>query len=645
MKRIAILFSVALILSVPITMALNHKFMMKNAAIQAGETAEVAAAGARAYLEDMADYDDLMKDARLRKEAHDAFRFICSETGIRYMYLYKIDEEEIKHLIVCAAGDEEDDLRLSRDFAFGSEARRPVYESERKVMSGEVYEAFEFIDDEYGNVCQYVVPAFDDEERNILIGVDYSVDRITDIARKNVMMLIFQGAIMIGLAFVIAMLLVSSLVIKPIKLLSGRMNNFVNDRNSRVPYVKAEHRFEDEISDMEDSFDKMAVDISDYVDNIERLSDEKAEVRTQMDIARKIQCGIIPSESVLKGNGYEISGVEKPAREVGGDFYDIFYLDKENVCVVAGDVSGKGIVAALVMLMVRTAIQEKVRAGVSLSDTLNRINQELYLKNPENMFITAFLMSMNIRTGEVRYANAGHNPPVLLTDSPSYLKVNPGIAMGVFDDSRIIEEEIKLGPGEGILIYTDGITEAVNTGRAQYGEERLRTAILTSCRENGGYDARRLVSDVVASVDGFSKDAEQFDDMTCCAVIHKGYVEQDRPDLESFGTVKDTLISSFGNNEKTRSWILACEEIHTNIVDYSGADHVSFRFERRGDNCSVTFIDNGVYFNPKKATVRTKEFEELDSGGMGILFARKIAKEMVYDRVADTNVLTLRFEG
>ena len=643
LTRIAILFLDALIVSVVIIMLLSHSYMVMNAAIQAGDFARAVAMGAGASLGTDGDFSLLFKDAELRRKTHDAFRFICEKTGIRYLYLYTVDEEGVKHYIVCAAKDDEEDRRMNEEYGFGSKSSRPLFDGEKAVLSGKASETFEYISNDYGEVYQYVVPAYNTEDINALIGVDYPADGISVIARKNVMQLILQGAVVVGLAYVLSLLFIRILVIKPIKILSGKMKNFIDDRKAGMPSENANHLFEDEMTDIEGSFNKMARDISDYVQDIEKLSEEKTEVRTQFDIAHKIQSGIIPRESFFKGNGYGMFGIEKPAREVGGDFYNVFYLDKENICVVAGDISGKGIAAALVMFMIMTAIKEKLSAGISLADTLNRLNQEMYLKNPENMFATVFVMKMNVRTGAVSFANAGHNPPILLSGSPSLLEMNAGTPLGLFEDSRIIEEKLQVGVGEGILIYTDGITESINSERQQYGGERLCSAVMDSYKRNGcSYDERALVYDIEDSVGSFSGSGDQFDDMTCCALVRNEYKE--KPDMETYEVFKNTILTSFGNNEKTRRWILACEEIYVNIISYSGADNVSIRFERREATCSVTFFDDGMAFDPNKADVGKKEFEELDSGGMGIMLAGKCAKEMIYNRIEGINVMTLRFE-
>ena len=647
LKRIALLFLIALIVSAFLTMAVSHRFMMRDAAKQARSIAEVVATSVKTV---MGSYDavyDLMEDEELRDKTHGIFRYICTNTGVRYLYLYTIDENEEKHYIVCAAEDEEEDRKMNEEYGFGTKNSRPVYDAERNVLRGDVEDDFQFIDNDYGDVCMYVVPVRNRDNRTIaLIGVDYDIQDIIEIVTGNIRVLFLLGALVFGIAYVSAMELIRRLVLWPIYSLSDRMKSFVKNRKEHVSVKKRKTIFEDEITDIEGSFDKMAGDITQYVDDIERLAAEKSQNQAQLDIARKIQNGIVPMEYSLTGHEYELYGCEHPAREVGGDFYDIFSSGDNSIFVVVGDISGKGISAALFMVMVKTSIRIKLKSGSSLAETLNSVNQEIYSSNPEGMFATVFAMMLNTKNGVVKYANAGHNPPLLLKDRPAYLEMNCGTILGLFEDPGIVDEEIQLDDGEGILIYTDGITEAVSKNREQFGSGRLSEEAVKCYLANGNaYPARALVSGILRSVNEFSEGLEQFDDITCAAIVYnRSNHEELTLDIASFENVRREIINSLGKSDRTKGIILACEEIFINIVNYSQADNVYYSCNRSGDVYSVTFSDNGIPFDPVNARIRKKEFEELDTGGMGIVFASRNSKEMIYNRTDDRNVLTLRFE-
>ena len=184
--------------------------------------------------------------------------------------------------------------------------------------------------------------------------------------------------------------------------------------------------------------------------------------------------------------------------------------------------------------------------------------------------------------------------------------------------------------------------------KEQYGEERLLGNIANEYADsNNGVNARKITSCIVDTVREFAGEAEQFDDMTCATLLFE-HDEGDKMELTlelaSFDSVKKTILNSLGDNEKTRNTILACEEMFANIVFYSGADNVRFSCERVGSTYSVTFSDNGKPFDPVRAKLKEKDFEELDTGGMGIMLARMNSDEMLYSRTDVRNVLTMRFK-
>ncbi|HAG69071.1 MAG TPA: hypothetical protein DCL38_03765 [Lachnospiraceae bacterium] len=423
------------------------------------------------------------------------------------------------------------------------------------------------------------------------------------------------------------------------------MRSFISNIDSPVP--ERETFFEDEITDMESSFHEMTSNMREYVEKIKSLTSDKVQVQTQLDVARGIQSGLIPMENYTLGDGYEICGIEKPARAVGGDFYDIFRLDNKRVCVVIGDISGKGVSAAMFMVMVKTGIRENLRGGRSPRETFSSLNREICFSNPENMFATVAILILDTETGVVQYVNGGHEPPLLLSGTADYLEPAAGCALGLFDDAKAGEQEIRLKDGEGLLLFTDGVNEAINVKKEQYGTERLRELAMSHYSGHGKrYDSEALIKDIEAGLEGFCKEAEQFDDITCTALIFRGNAKERRRltmDLASLPVIRDTILGSVKDEERAKVIILVCEEIFTNIVNYSGATEVSFYCERTEKLYSVSFFDDGIPFDPVNCNLRDKSFEELDTGGMGIKLARMNTEEMVYNRTDGINRLVLRF--
>lgn len=649
--RIAFLFLIAFFIAAASTFAFSYKYLMDSVETEAGEIAEAAATAVLSAVGSQGGLDVLYKDEDLRARVHEIFRFICRRDELRYLYLYTVDGDGIRHYVISAADSDGDDALIQDKLGFGAADRTPLIDAERSVLNRECSEDWEIVDDEFGKTYVYILPVLNQSGAVLaLIGADYSMESMVKRAIDDLKIVLLPGVLVLAVTYALALLFIRRSVIRPIKALSEQMQSFARDRKSSAAVPKRRARYEDEISDIENSFEKMKLDIGQYVSNIESLTVEKVYNQTQLDVARRIQNGIVPEELSLTGESFEAYGCSRAAREVGGDFYDLFVLDDTHVCAVIGDISGKSISAALFMVMVKTTIRENLRAGHRLAETLNLVNRTICVSNPENMFATVLACILDTETGTVTYANAGHEEPLVLVREPYYLKMKSGIALGLFEDSDIVEEEISLSGGEGLLLYTDGIPEAINRERKQFGFDRLKAAAAQDVPDGltpASYDVRRLAGDVVASWKEYTEGMEQFDDITGLVLLYKDSDSTGRsiaPDMDAFVTVRKTILTSLGDSENTRKIILACEEMFSNIVNYSGADQVVFSCRRTGDKWIVLFTDNGTEFDPVRTERPETDFDDLEFGGMGIMLARSIASDMVYNRMGGRNVLTMAFD-
>jgi anti-sigma regulatory factor (Ser/Thr protein kinase) len=279
--------------------------------------------------------------------------------------------------------------------------------------------------------------------------------------------------------------------------------------------------------------------------------------------------------------------------------------------------------------MLKTVIREKLTAGYSPAETLNRTNDQFLAQNPENQFTTVFIAVLNTRTGELLYCNAGHNPPLLLQEECAFLNPEPGIALGLFENADLKDETCSLAPGQGILLYTDGVSEAVSPERQFFGEERLREAVKGF--SDGENAAEETVLRLSGAVDAFCGENEAFDDMAVLALVYRGdeSIWQSLPvELSAFDKVKEAVFAAAGDSPETRQALLACDEALTNIVCYSGASSLDFSCSTNGDMLSVSFSDNGIPFDPTAAIPMEKEFERLDGGGMGLNLIRLCTSSM-----------------
>jgi sigma-B regulation protein RsbU (phosphoserine phosphatase) len=244
---------------------------------------------------------------------------------------------------------------------------------------------------------------------------------------------------------------------------------------------------------------------------------ERAAVQRDLDLARELQGGLLPKTfpTEAEAPGIEIFARLYPAKEVSGDLYDFFEVEPGKLCLVVGDVSGKGIAAGIFMAVTRTLIRANALPGRKPLEILQRVNAQLAKENQASLFVTIVLGIIDTHTGRMVYGQGGHNPPVRIPAKgrPEY-EPPGGMPMGVFEDAKFGEREVDLLPGESFLIYTDGVTEAMNEARDLFGEDRLLAAV-----EGGAsLSSEKLTERVVEKVEEFVQEAERSDDITLLAV-------------------------------------------------------------------------------------------------------------------------------
>lgn len=647
--QVAILFLLAGFIAFASIFHYSYRNMLNRAVEQADEVARAVANSVLVAVDSREDLEWLYRDEEFREKMHQAFRALCRKTDIRYLYLYTVDEDQYRHYIICAANSDEDDKRMQAEYGFGSVRKLPLFQAEINVLSGTVDEDHELIDNDYGYVCMHTVPIRDQDGTIMaLVGADYNMKNIQFNAWKNLLNSGMQGMMAYSITFIIALFLIWWSVLRPVRKLSEQMRIFAMDRKEIEINKNRKTLCDNEITDIENAFNRMTADIRRYVHDNEILTRKEAYTNAELDVARNIQRGIVPGHYSVSKDHFEFCAFAEAAREVGGDFYDAFTLEGGQECVVIGDISGKGISAAMFMAMVKTSIRENLLSGRGLAETLNRVNVELWRSNPEKMFATTFAMILDTKSGVLTYANAGHEQPLILGRDPFFPEVRSGMPLGLFEKAGITEEKLVLRDGDGIFLYTDGITEAINAEQEQYGKDRLREKVLHEYREEiHSYEPKVLADAVASSVLAYTGEAEQFDDITCLAMVYKNSEAGSKtltPGFESFATVKESIFQDLGDSDHTKEIILACEEIFTNIVNYSGTDQIIFIARRSGETYLVCFSDNGAAFNPVEARPAEKPFEELAFGGMGIIIARENSRDMVYSRIDGRNVLLMEFD-
>ena len=262
----------------------------------------------------------------------------------------------------------------------------------------------------------------------------------------------------------------------------------------------------DEIGMMARSYTSLINYTNEYIENIHQIEGEKQRIKAELNIAEKIQKSNLPTESI-ENEKYHIFGYSQPAKEVGGDFYDYYELDEDNVAIVIGDASGKGIPAAILSTITQSIIKQLLKTERDPSKVLYMLNNQLCENNSESMFITLWLGIYNNKTNILTFSNAGHNFPLLMEDEKfNVLEVNKGIVLGIMEEFEFVKETIDMP--KKIIVYTDGITDEKNSNGEFYGEDKLINFLNKHKSENN------IITELLKDISEFTSHEEQFDDMT-----------------------------------------------------------------------------------------------------------------------------------
>ena len=299
-------------------------------------------------------------------------------------------------------------------------------------------------------------------------------------------------------------------------LAAGRMSN--GDFDVQLPAQTAR----DEVGDLSRAFVTMNRDLQIHIRDLVATTSAKERIEGELSIAHDIQMSILPKMLPPFPNREEFNlfAVIEPAKEVGGDFYDFFQLDERYLCLVIADVSGKGVPASLFMAVTKTLIKATARTGLSPAEILGQVNDQIAHDNDQSMFVTVFCGLLDLSTGTLVYTNAGHNPPVFmpLLGEPQYLPKSRQLVIGAMEDYPYQAESMIMAPGDRLLLYTDGVTEAMNLQDELYAEARL----LSVCNEFQGQPIVEIVNATVASIKQFAGAAPQSDDITIMAIEYHG---------------------------------------------------------------------------------------------------------------------------
>ena len=578
---------------------------------------------------------------------------IKDNNDIEFLYVQKLEGDNCTYLFDADRADDRCQLGTTHEVSGPTkEAEHPEYGIPAFITN-----------DAYGWLVTAVEPVMDKDGNPVaLVGVDISMNDIVK-DRENylhyVILLISAAVVILG---TLILLSVDFIIVKPINRLSEAARNFVENRNkgdqNKSTLSRLTIKTGDEIETLCNSIKQMEQDINAYITNLTAVTAEKERIGAELNLAQKIQTNMLPNifPAFPERSDFDVYASMAPAKEVGGDFYDFFLIDNTHIAMVIADVSGKGIPAALFMMMSKILIKNAALSGLSPAEALQRVNDQICANNHEEMFVTVWLGILDLHTGILTAANAGHEKPIVMQPNGEFETIadKHGFVIGGMPGLKYKEYTIPLEKGAKLFVYTDGVAEATNADNELFGMDRTVAALNTVKNE----DPQTILESMKESVDAFVGSAPQFDDLTMLCLEYVGSdenkitIDASLEAVESAIDFTTSIAEKLPFSLKVRHQLgIAVDEIVSNIARYAYRERggkTTIQIDTDDSGISITVIDSGVPYNPleKEDPDITLSAEERSIGGYGILIVKKIMDEVHYEYKDNQNVFTMkkRFE-
>ncbi len=457
---------------------------------------------------------------------------------------------------------------------------------------------------------------------------------------------IFMQVIIFATLFVFIYILIKRVIINNLQKINATLGRITRgDLN-----VTVDVRSNKEFSSLSDDINSTVTTLKRYI------AEAAARIDKELEYAKQIQHSALPT-NFPENEDYGIYAQMIAAKEVGGDFYDFYKLSDKTVAFLAADVSGKGIPAAMFMMTAKTIIKDLAESGMAVNDIFTKANEKLCENKESGMFVTAWMGILDLTTGKMQFANAGHNPPLLkrADGSFAYLKTRAGFVLAGMEGVKYRIGELTLSPGDRLFLYTDGVPEATNAQNELYGEERL----LSFMNQNALVRATEILPALKANIDEFVGEAPQFDDITMLMFDYKLKQGGEQMTNQTFPARVDALSDVLGFVDKAlegyecpmklqTAICVAIEEVFVNVAHYAygegeGDMTLSIAFNPESREVTFRMADKGIPFDPLKKPDPdiTLSAEEREIGGLGIFITKKTMDTVSYAYENGENVLTM----
>ena len=510
----------------------------------------------------------------------------------------------------------------------------------------------------YGYLTSSMLPVIDSQGNIVaLLLVDVWMKVIISTLRTYILNTVVISLAVLAAFGIIYWFVMRRSFIRPLMRIRDNVTEFAQN-DTVITTSLDDIRTRDEIQELAESISCMEKDIVTYIDNIKTITAEKERIGAELNVATQIQADMLPRifPPFPDRMEFDIYATMDPAKEVGGDFYDFFLVDDDHLCLVMADVSGKGVPAALFMVIAKTLIKNQAQQGKCPSEILYNVNNQLCEGNEAEMFVTVWLAIIELSTGRGVAANAGHEHPAIRRANGQYELVvyRHAPAVAAMENIRFREHEFELHPGDALFVYTDGVPEATDARDELFGTERMLEAL----NREPEADPQALLGNVREAIDGFVGDADQFDDITMLSLHYSGNAaEAAELSLEAADENLDRVIAFVDERLEALDCLpheqmqvdVAVEELFINIAHYAYAPQtgpVTVRVETEKDPkaVSITFIDGGTPYDPlaKADPDITASVEERPIGGLGIYMVKQSMDSVDYRCQNGRNMLTIR---
>ena len=452
---------------------------------------------------------------------------LCNSSGSTFVYVIRPDRSDYAHITFLFSTIDHESKYTIYDFGYVRDTTNDEYrqkyralyelESEREL----VIRDRGYIETDAHITAMIGLKGSDGQVKAILC-VQRQMDVLSVARQKYINKIILTLIILVVLVVVGQSLFLHRTLLQPLKQISDEALRFSKEGEKTEKKLRDTIRNQDEIGHLAGSIDRMEEQIQNYVESITQITAEKERINTELTLATKIQADMLPHvfPAFPERKEFELFANMDPAKEVGGDFFDFFLVDDDHLCITIADVSGKGIPAALFMLASKILLKNNAMTGKGPAEILTDVNAAICANNREQMFVTIWLGILEISTGRLTAANAGHEYPVLMRAGKDFelYRDKHGFVIGGMEGAEYSQYELQLNPGDKLFLYTDGVTEATDANKELFGSGRM-IAVLNERKDTS---PTQMLEGVRRAVDDFVKEAEQFDDLTMLCLAYKG---------------------------------------------------------------------------------------------------------------------------